>query len=130
MLSDRCPVLSCLSMTFVYCGQTVTWMNMKPDTHVGLGPDHVMLDGDPAPLLQRGIVPQFSAPVCCGQTAGWMKIPFGLCLHGFSGPFGRKWRFWGQNIGRGVATLTPNKLVLTFGSCYLYATFEEIDQEM
>jgi len=53
-----------------------------------------------------------------------------LCLHGFSGPFGRKWRFWGQNIGRGVATLTPNKLVLTFGSCYLYATFEEIDQEM
>ena len=29
----------------------------------------------------------------------------------------------GQNSGMGGATLTPNKLVLTFGSCYLCATF-------
>ena len=32
---------------------------------------------------------------------------------------------WGQNRGTGGATLTPNKLVLTFGSCYLSATFGE-----
>jgi len=26
---------------------------------------------------QRGTAPQFSAHVCCGQTAGWIKMPLG-----------------------------------------------------
>ena len=42
MLSDRCPVLSvclsCLSVTLIYCGQTVGWIKMKLSTEVGLGP--------------------------------------------------------------------------------------------
>jgi len=33
------------------------------------------------------------------------------------------WGFWGQNRGRGGAMLTPNELVLTFGGCFLCATF-------
>jgi len=39
MLSDRClSVLSCLSVTFVYCGQMVVWIKMKRGMQVGLGP--------------------------------------------------------------------------------------------
>jgi len=36
----------------------------------------------------------------------------------------QNWGFWGQNRGRGGAMLTPNEL-LTFGGCYLCATFGE-----
>jgi len=52
MLSDRCPVcpfLSVMSVTLVYCGQTVGWIKMKLGIQVGLGPGHTVLDGDPAP---------------------------------------------------------------------------------
>jgi len=45
-----CPVLSVLSVTLVYCGQTVAWIDMKLGMQVGLGSDHIVLDGDPAPL--------------------------------------------------------------------------------
>jgi len=31
----------------------------------------------PAPPPQKGHSPQFSAHVCCGQTAGWIKMPLG-----------------------------------------------------
>jgi len=40
--------LSCLSVTLVYCGQTVGWIKTKLGKVVGLG--HIVLDGDPAPL--------------------------------------------------------------------------------
>jgi len=55
MLSDRClSCLSgclsvCLSVTLVYCGQTVGRIKIKLGMHVGLGPDHIVLDWDPAP---------------------------------------------------------------------------------
>jgi len=82
MLSDRClpvlSVLSCLSVTFVYCGHTVGWIKLKLGIEVGLVPGHVVLDGDPALLPQSGTAPQFSARVYCGQTAGWMKMPLGI----------------------------------------------------
>jgi len=51
MLSDRC--LSVLSVTLVYCGQTVGWIKMKLGMQVGLGPDHIVLDGDPAPTSPK-----------------------------------------------------------------------------
>ena len=45
---------------------------------VGLGPGHIVLDGDTAPLPKKGrALPQFSAHVYCGQTAGWIKTPLG-----------------------------------------------------
>jgi len=45
---------------------------------VGLGPDYIVLDGDPAPPPpKRGHSSQFSADVYCGQMAGWIKMPLG-----------------------------------------------------
>jgi len=46
-------------------------------------------------------------------------------LHGFSGPLGLKWEFWGQNRERGGAMLTPNELVLPFVGSYVCAIFGE-----
>ena len=41
--------LSVLSVTLVYCGQTVGWIRMPLGTEVGLGPGDILLDVDPAP---------------------------------------------------------------------------------
>ena len=54
-------VLSVLSVTLVYCGQTVGWIKKKLGMEVGLGLSHLVLD--PSPF------PQFSAHVHYGQTA-------------------------------------------------------------
>jgi len=43
---------------------------MKLSLEVGLGPGHIVLDGDPAPPPPKGHIPQFLAHVCCDQTAG------------------------------------------------------------
>jgi len=70
MLSGRCPiclsVCPVLSETLVYCGQTVEQIKMKLGMQVGLVPDHIVLDGDPAPPAKKGhsSSPQFSAHVC------------------------------------------------------------------
>jgi len=121
MLSDR------LSVTLVYCGQTVGLIKMKLGMQVGLGSGHIVLDGDPppppkghsraifgpyllwpngwmdqdgtwhlgsprsrefvldgypAPSPKRGVGAepplQFSAHVCCGHTAGWIKMALGM----------------------------------------------------
>ena len=47
---------------------------------VGLGPGHIVLDGDSAPLPQTGHSLPILAHVCCGQTAGWIKMPLGTDL--------------------------------------------------
>ena len=61
MLSVRClsvsPVL--LSVTLVYCSETVGPIKMKPGLQVGLGPGHIVLDGAQVPLPQRGTAPNF-----------------------------------------------------------------------
>jgi len=60
MLSDRClSCLSVLSVTLVYCGQTVGWIKMKLGVQVGLGSGHIVLHGNPAPPPQRGTAPNF-----------------------------------------------------------------------
>jgi len=53
MLSDV-VCLSCLSITLVYCGQTVGQIKMKLGTQAGLGPGHIVLDGDPYMLRPNG----------------------------------------------------------------------------
>jgi len=73
-------VLSVLSVTLVYCGQTVGRIKMKLGMQVDLGPDHIVLGGDSAPLPQRGIAPPFSAHICCGQMAAWIKMPLSMEL--------------------------------------------------
>jgi len=37
-------------LAHVYCGETVGWIKVPLGTEVGLGPDDIVLDGDPAPL--------------------------------------------------------------------------------
>jgi len=83
MLLDRCPVCSdgMLSVTLVYCGQTVVWIKMKLGMQVGLSPGHIVLDGTQLPSpkeAQRSTAPQFLAHVRCGQMAGWTKLPLGM----------------------------------------------------
>jgi len=63
----------------VYCGQTAEWIKMALGMEVGLGPFHIVLDGDTAPLPTKGEQPpQFSAHLYCGQTAGCIKMPLGM----------------------------------------------------
>jgi len=54
--------LTVLSVTLVYCGRTVGWIKkkLKLGMEVGLGPGHIVSDGDPAPP-KRGTVPNFRA---------------------------------------------------------------------
>jgi len=52
---------------------------MKLGMQVGLGPGQIVSDADPGPLPLRGTpLPQLSAHICCGQTAGWIKMPLDM----------------------------------------------------
>ena len=82
MLRDRClSCLSvCLSVTVVYCGQTVGWIKMPLSTEVpvGLSPSNIVLDGGGTQLPTKRVrSPHFSANVYCGQSAGWIRITLG-----------------------------------------------------
>ena len=74
MLSDRCPVLSVclysLSVTLVYCDQTVGRMKMKLGKPIGLGTGHIVSDGHPVPLAQRARAPIFGPYLLWPN--GWM----------------------------------------------------------
>jgi len=50
---------------------------MKHGMVVGFGPGDSVRWG-PNSLPQKWPSPQFSARVCCGQTAGWIKMPLGM----------------------------------------------------
>jgi len=41
----------------IYCGQTAAWIMMPLGTEAGLGPDDIVLDGDPALPPQKGASP-------------------------------------------------------------------------
>jgi len=51
---------------------------MKLGVQVGLGPGHIVLDGDPGAPPTKGHSPQFSVHICCVQMAGWIKMPVDL----------------------------------------------------
>jgi len=77
MLSDRCPVCPvlsvCLSVTLVYC-----WTNQDETWHAGRPrpwPHCVRWGQLPLP---KGAQPQFSAHICCGEMAAWIKMSFGM----------------------------------------------------
>jgi len=74
---------------------------MKLGTRVGLGPGHIVLDGDPGPPPQRGTAPQFSSHICCDQMARWIKMsldrkvgldPSDIVLDRDPAPLPKKWR--------------------------------------
>jgi len=48
---------------------------MKLGTEEGLGPGHSLRWGPSSP--QRGTASKFLTHVCCGQKAGWIKMPLG-----------------------------------------------------
>jgi len=41
----------------VYCGQTAGWIKMPLGTEIGLGPEDIVLDRDPARLSKKGAEP-------------------------------------------------------------------------
>ena len=49
-------------------------------TEVGLDPDDIVLYGTQLSLPKKGAEPppQFLVHVCCGQTAGWIKMALGM----------------------------------------------------
>jgi len=76
MLLDRCPSrLSVLSVTLVHCGQTVGWIKMKLGTQIGLGPGHIVLDGDPPPPLAKSHNTPIFGPYLLWPN-GWMDEEF------------------------------------------------------
>jgi len=85
---------------------------MKLGMQVGIGPGHIVLDGDPALPPPKGHnPPQFSADVCCGQMAAWIKTSLGMELG--LGP--------GDSVLNGDSAPLPTKGVgpQIFGPCLL-----------
>jgi len=64
-----------LGPCLLWPGQTAQWIKMPHDLEVGLGPGHIVLDGDPASHPKNWAQPPFLANVCCGQMAGWINMP-------------------------------------------------------
>ena len=63
--------LSCLSVTFVHCGQTVGRIKMKLGLQVGLGPGYTVLDRDPAaPPSKEHTPPPIFEPI--SVAAKWL----------------------------------------------------------
>jgi len=78
----------------VYCGQTAGWIKLILGMDVGLSPGVFVLDGDPAPLPQKGAEPIFD-PFLLWPN-GWMHQdvtwcgcrpqPRGLCVRWRTSP--------------------------------------------
>jgi len=77
-----CPVLSCLSVTFVHCGQTVGRIKMKLGMQVPRPWPHCVRWGPSSPSFKEHSPLQFSAHICCGQMTAWIKMSLGMevCL--------------------------------------------------
>jgi len=77
VVSPVCPVLSVYNVGVLWPNG---WMDQDETWHegIGLGPGHIVLDGDPAPPPPKGHSPKFLAHICCSQMAGWIKMPLGM----------------------------------------------------
>ena len=65
----------------MHYGQTVERINTKLGMQVGLGPGHIVLDGDPAPLsLKEHSRHPIFGHICCGQMAAWINMSLGMEL--------------------------------------------------
>jgi len=51
---------------------------MPLGVELALSTGDFVLDGDSAPLSQIGTDPQFSAHICGGQMAAWIKMSLGM----------------------------------------------------
>jgi len=89
MLSGRCPVCPVLSV----CDVGVLWQNGRTDQNgtysmeVGLGPGHIVLVGDPAPLPKKGPEAPIFGPFVLwpngwmDEDATWNEVDLGLWPH-------------------------------------------------
>jgi len=84
------PLSVCLSVTLVYCGQTVGWIKTKLGMEVGLGPGHVVLDRDLAAPSRKGTAAPsyFAVHVYCGQTVAHLSYCWAV-VHRVYGALGR-----------------------------------------
>jgi len=83
----------------VHCGQTAGWIKMALGVEVGLGSDHIALDGEPAPILQKGggavlanfrsisIVAKWLDASRCHVAWRWALVQATLCWMGTQLPF-------------------------------------------
>jgi len=55
----------------IYCVQTTGWIKMALGIEVGLGPGHIVLDGDPASLPKKWAHPPIFGPFLLWPN-GWM----------------------------------------------------------
>ena len=100
------PIIGpCLWWPNGWMDQAATWCEGRPRP----GP-HCVRRG-PSSTFPKEHSPQFLACVCCGQTAGWIKMPLGtkvglgtghIVLHGDPGPSppkrGHRPNFWPMSI--------------------------------
>jgi len=103
--------LSCLSVTLVYCGQTVGRIKMKFGIHVGRPRSwpHCGRCGPRSPSPKGAQPLQFSAHICCCKMARYINMPLGrkvdldpsdIVLDGGPVPFGHNRH--GPKIGEGA----------------------------
>ena len=86
ILSDRChvcPVVAVCCPVGYVCNVGVLlpngWTDQDETWHAGRPrPGHIALDGNPGPPPPKGHSPQFSAHICCGKMAAWIKMPLGM----------------------------------------------------
>jgi len=77
-LSVCLSVLSCLSVCNVGVLWPNGWMDQDETWHAGRPrPWPHCVRWGPSPLSKSGRSPQFLAYICCGQMAGWIKMPLG-----------------------------------------------------
>ena len=83
----------------VYCGHTAAWIKMQLCTVVRLGPDDIVLDGDPGPPSPKGRSPPIFGPCllrpngCMDQDATWYgdrPQPRRLCVRWYPAPSPQK----------------------------------------
>jgi len=55
----------------VCCAETAGWIKMPLGMELGLDPNDIVLDGDPAPLPKKGVEPPIFGP-CLICPNGWM----------------------------------------------------------
>jgi len=77
MLSDGCPVLSVCDVRALWpngwTAQDETWYAGRPRPW-----PHCVRWGPSSPSLKGHSLPQFSAHICCGQMAVWIKMSLGM----------------------------------------------------
>jgi len=80
MLSDCCPVLPVLSVCDVGVLWPNGWMDQDETWHAGRPWPwpHCVRCIPSCPSPKREQSPQLSAHICCGQMAGWIKMPLAM----------------------------------------------------